>query len=211
MVKTYHNQFRLQWRSSSREPTLLLLTYSLFAKERQAFLDFFVMPEAQLRIIILVHLHKQSRLDLHTVQNHLGAESFSNLICKTVINQQSQFSYQGKVIIPKRVKEVHAYQRNDNLILDSDSMVVSEPNLEILANEVFCTHGSTTGFLDPLALFYLQTRGLPNSQSVILLTKSFLLSALTSSENQACFDASKLNDLEKQTLNRLAISGKANG
>lgn len=204
MVKTYHNRFQLQWHSDSQEPTVLLLTYSLSKQEKKAHLDFVVPHKANLKIMVLVYLKQQSQLSLFTTQNHLQPESSSNLICKAVVDKQSRFSYQGKIIIHKKAREAHAYQRNENLILDNSSEVISQPNLEILANQVYCTHGSFTSSLDQNQIYYLQTRGLSAKKAKTLLTKSFLLSSLYNYNN--CFSARQLHNLEKTTLAKLAFS-----
>lgn len=187
-----------------QEPTVLLLTYSLSGEQRSAHLDFVIPNLAKLKIIILVYLKQQSQFSLYTTQNHLQPESSSNLLCKTVVDKQSRFAYQGQIIIHQKAQEAHAYQRNENLILDNLSEVISQPNLEILANQVYCTHGSSTSSLDQNQIYYLQTRGLSAKKAKNLLTESFLLSALYNCDN--CFSARKLLNLEKNTLRKLAFS-----
>lgn len=98
--------------------------------------------------------------NLHTIQHHRAPNSTSNLLIKSVLRDQSKFHYHGLIRIDENCNGSHAYQRNQNLILSDQVTVKSEPDLEILSNEVFCTHGSTTGKPNPEQLYYLQTRGL---------------------------------------------------
>lgn len=111
---------------------------------------------------------------VETIQHHLSPKTFSNLLVKGVFFDQSRFSYQGLIKIEKEAQKSHAYQKNQNLIISPDCYVQSEPFLEILANDVFCTHGSTTGKLNEEEIYYLKTRGLNKKQARELLILGFL-------------------------------------
>lgn len=120
----------------------------------------------------------RSKLVLESKQIHEKEQSFSDLLCKSVVKDDSFFEYTGVVKIAKTGQKSHAYQRDENLLLSDSAGVKSEPKLEILANDVFCTHGATTSYLDDIELFYLQSRGLAKAEIENLLAKGFLLSAL---------------------------------
>lgn len=111
---------------------------------------------------------------LKTKQLHQAAGSTSNLLIKGVFKDRSKFVYQGLIRIEKNAQRSHAYQKNQNLVLSKDVYVDSRPFLEILANDVYCTHGSTTGGLNKDDVFYLMTRGLSKGGSENLLVKGFL-------------------------------------
>lgn len=115
---------------------------------------------------------------VETIQHHQVGDSTSNLLIKGVFEDKSKFDYAGLIRIEKDGQQSHAYQKNQNLILSPGVFVQSKPNLEILANDVFCTHGSTTGKLSEEQLFYVQSRGLNREQSQKLLVKGFIEEAI---------------------------------
>ena len=112
--------------------------------------------------------------DLHTIQHHQAPNSTSNLLIKSVLNDESHFNYHGLIRIDENCNGSHAYQKNQNLIVSDKAVVKSEPDLEILSNEVFCTHGSTTGKPNEEQLYYLQTRGLSLKTAQEIYVKGFL-------------------------------------
>lgn len=111
---------------------------------------------------------------IKTKQHHIAPDAKSNLLIKGIFNDDSRFHYEGLIKIEKKAQASHAYQKNQNIILSDGVFVRSEPFLEILANEVFCTHGSTTGKLNEDTLYYLMTRGLKKAQAKKLLLNGFL-------------------------------------
>ncbi len=117
---------------------------------------------------------KNHQFKIKTVQNHKVGDSTSNLLIKGVFYHSSQFYYQGLIRIEKGAQKSHAYQKNQNLILSEKVFVDSKPELEILANDVFCTHGSTTGRLNKEQIFYLKTRGLTEKKAEKLLVDGFI-------------------------------------
>lgn len=117
---------------------------------------------------------KSDNFHLETIQHHRVGDSFSNLFIKGVFFDNSKFIYQGLIRIEKNAQKSHAYQKNQNLIMSKDCFVDSRPFLEILANDVFCTHGSTTGKLSEEQLYYLTTRGLTPVQAKKLLIEGFI-------------------------------------
>ena len=97
---------------------------------------------------------------LNTIQHHKSGSNSSDLLVKGVFFDQSKFIYEGLIRIDENAQKSNAYQKNQNLIMSPLVFIDSRPFLEILANDVRCTHGSTTGKLDREQLYYLQTRGL---------------------------------------------------
>jgi len=117
---------------------------------------------------------KRARNNLHTIQHHKAPNSTSNLLIKSVLCDEAHFNYHGLIRIDANCNGSHAYQKNQNLILSSKAVVKSEPDLEILSNEVFCTHGSTTGKPNDEQMYYLQTRGLPLKKAQEVYVRGFL-------------------------------------
>ena len=85
-------------------------------------------------------------------------------------------------------QKTDGYQISQALLLDEDSQFLAKPELEIYADDVKCSHGSTTGALVQTALFYLRSRGVPRERAVVLLVLSFLADALDEIEDQGLRD-----------------------
>ncbi|OGK25830.1 hypothetical protein A3A46_00245 [Candidatus Roizmanbacteria bacterium RIFCSPLOWO2_01_FULL_37_13] len=116
----------------------------------------------------------KNQFKVETIQRHIAPESTSNLLIKGVFYDESKFIYQGLIRIEKEAQKSHAYQKNQNIIMSDKCFIDSRPFLEILANDVFCTHGSTTGKLNQNKIYYLQTRMLDKSAAEKLLIDGFI-------------------------------------
>lgn len=118
--------------------------------------------------------HKKDSFKVKTVQHHGVPGSQSNLLIKGVFDDESVFLYEGMIRIEKSAQGSHAYQKNQNLLLSPQVFVSSKPDLEILANDVYCTHGSTTGKLSKQELFYIQTRGVDSTKAEHIMVSGFI-------------------------------------
>jgi Fe-S cluster assembly protein SufD len=116
--------------------------------------------------------HQQFESVTHT--RHLAPYSESELILKNVLFADGRAKWSGMVKVEPEAIHSDGYQVNRNLILSNDASVESIPGLEILTNEVRCSHGSTTGRIDPEELFYLQSRGISIKDSQKLLVEGFI-------------------------------------
>ena len=97
---------------------------------------------------------------------------------KSVLNDNSKGIYQGKIFVDSKAQKTNAYQLSKALLLNNDTEFNGKPELEIYADDVKCSHGSTSGNLDESAIFYLMSRGLNYKQSKELLVNGFLLEVL---------------------------------
>jgi len=97
----------------------------------------------------------------------------SRELYKGILDDQARGVFNGLVIVRAGAQKTDAWQMNRNLLLSREALVHSTPQLEILANDVKCKHGSTTGQLDPAALFYLRSRGIGEAAARGLLTWAF--------------------------------------
>lgn len=150
-------------------------TYILFLCNYSGSLEIEIIAQhAQVYIFGLFIGKNKDDFQLKTIQHHRVGENFSNLLIKGVFFDQSRFIYEGLIRIDKNAQKTHAYQKNQNLIMSKNCFVDSRPFLEILANDVFCTHGSTTGQLNKEQLYYLQTRGLAIQQTEKILISGFI-------------------------------------
>lgn len=112
---------------------------------------------------------------LNTLQDHLKPSSISDLFIKSVLFDKSHFYYQGLIKIGKNAQKSNAYQKNQNLLMSRGAWADSRPKLEILANDVRCTHGATIGKIDESQLYYLSCRGLNKTQATGLIVEGYCL------------------------------------
>jgi len=116
--------------------------------------------KVELYMIGLYDIKNTDKYTIQTEQIHESPHSFSDLYILSLIKDISSFTFSGLIRIEKNAQHTHAYQKNQNVLLSKGGFVDSRPILEILADDVFCTHGSTTGPLSKDQLYYLQTKGL---------------------------------------------------
>ena len=126
---------------------------------------------------------KDEHIDNHTTINHLvsNCKSFENY--KGVLKENGVGVFNGKVIVHQDAQKIEAFQKNNNILIDQDSIIYSKPELEIYADDVKCSHGSTTGQFDDEALFYLRSRGLSIKKSLQLMTLGFINEVIQKTSN----------------------------
>jgi len=112
-------------------------------------------------------------LDTHTTIDHASPRCVSRELYKGILDGAARGVFHGKILVRKDAQKTDAVQTNRNLLLSRHALVNSTPALEILADDVKCKHGSTTGQLDALALFYLRSRGIGEDAARALLTWAF--------------------------------------
>jgi Fe-S cluster assembly protein SufD len=117
---------------------------------------------------------QMQHFDYHTVQNHRAAESFSNLDFRVVLKDKSMSAYTGLIRVEKDTVNCEAYQENRNLLLNRGTKAESIPELEILTDQVRCTHGATMGPIDPEQVFYLRSRGYSEAEAVKAVVRGFM-------------------------------------
>lgn len=112
-------------------------------------------------------------LDTHTTIDHARPRGTSRELYKGILDGSARGVFHGKILVRPDAQKTDAIQTNKNLLLSREALVNSTPALEILADDVKCRHGSTTGQLDAAALFYLQSRGIGAAEARALLTRAF--------------------------------------
>jgi Fe-S cluster assembly protein SufD len=112
-------------------------------------------------------------VDNHTVMNHRMPHCESNEVYKGVLLDTAIGVFNGKVLVQPDAQKTNAFQQNNNLLLSPRAVIYSKPQLEIYADDVKCSHGSTTGQLNPEALFYLRSRGISEAGARALLVQAF--------------------------------------
>ena len=112
----------------------------------------------------------------------VGCES--RQVFKKVLRNGAVGVFQGKILVKEGAQKTDGYQISQSLLLDDDSQFLAKPELEIYADDVACSHGSTSGAIDEEALFYLRSRGVPESEATDLLTLAFLAEAVEEIEDE---------------------------
>lgn len=133
---------------------------------------------ANVQILGMIIGSKKQAIRLYTEQLHEKPASVSDLLIKSVLFDQSRLYYQGLIKIAPLAQQSNAYQKNQNLLLSPHAWADSRPMLEILANDVRCTHGATIGTLDEEQLYYLSSRGIDRATASQLIVKGFLSDVL---------------------------------
>ncbi len=111
----------------------------------------------------------------------VGCES--RQVFKKVLRNGATGVFQGKILVKPGAQKTDGYQISQSLLLDEDSQFLAKPELEIYADDVKCSHGSTTGAIDETALFYLRSRGVEKDRATALLVLSFLADAIAEIED----------------------------
>ena len=137
----------------------------------------------------IINLKNDQHHEIKTNINHLAEKTKSYQLIKSVLNDNSKGVYQGKIFVNSKAQKTDGYQLSKALLLNKNTEFDAKPELEIYADDVKCSHGSTSGNLDEDAIFYLMSRGLNYQQSRQLLINGFLLDVVE-----------KITDLEIKNL-----------
>ena len=137
----------------------------------------------------IINLKNDQHHEIKTNINHLAENTKSYQLIKSVLNDNSKGVYQGKIFVNSKAQKTDGYQLSKALLLNKNTEFDAKPELEIYADDVKCSHGSTSGNLDEDAIFYLMSRGLNYQQSRKLLINGFLLDVVE-----------KITDLEIKDL-----------
>ena len=112
-------------------------------------------------------------LDTHTLVDHAQPNCMSNELYRGIVDGRATGVFNGKVFVRRDAQQTNAYQSSQGVVLSDDAHHYSKPELEIYADDVKCSHGSTTGELEPEHVFYLRSRGLSERQAKSLLLYAF--------------------------------------
>ena len=124
-------------------------------------------------LAVAVAKHQQE-FDARTLQDHVSPHTASDLLYKNALDDRARTIFGGLIRVEPHAHFTDAYQKVRNLLLSDDAEANSMPGLEILADNVRCTHGATSGQIDEDELFYLRTRGIPTKVAQRLLVTGFL-------------------------------------
>jgi Fe-S cluster assembly protein SufD len=130
-------------------------------------------PGATSRVTGAYFADGQQHLDYDTFQEHIAPRTESDFAFKGALRDRASTVWRGMIRVENEAQQTNAYQENRNLMLSPKAHADSIPGLEILANDVRCTHGSTTGQVDREQLFYLMARGLSRQEAERIIVRGF--------------------------------------
>lgn len=149
-------------------------TFSFGNKFIRNNLNFFIQEERTESHMDGITIIEDGQLvDHHTLADHKFANCFSNELYKGIYDGNAKGVFNGKVMVHPHAQKTNAFQQNNNILMTDKASVDTKPQLEIYADDVQCSHGCTIGQLDEDALFYLQSRGIPEKEGRALLLYAF--------------------------------------
>jgi len=126
----------------------------------------------------IINLTDSQHHEIKTNINHLAENTKSYQLIKSVLNENSRGIFQGKIFVDSSAQKTDGYQLSKAILLNKNAEFDGKPELEIYADDVKCSHGSTSGSLDENSIFYLMSRGLSNNEAKKLLINGFMLDAI---------------------------------
>ena len=124
-------------------------------------------------------MKENQHVDNHTTVDHIFPNCNSYELYKGVMDDKSTAVFNGKVFVRPNAQKINAFQSNANVLLSDDATINSKPELEIYADDVKCSHGSTTGQLDLEAVFYLRSRGISETDARSMVVAAFMTDVLS--------------------------------
>jgi len=137
-------------------------------------------------------------VDNHTLVDHLKPNCQSNELYKGIVGGKSTAVFNGQIFVEKDAQKTNAYQSSKNILISDDATVNAKPELEIYANDVKCSHGTSTGKVDENALFYLKARGIGEESARKLLLRAFAHEVIDQLKNETIKE--KVGELFEQAL-----------
>lgn len=144
--------------------------------------------------------NETEHVDNHTIMDHEVAHCDSNELYRGVLLDRAVGVFNGKVFVRQDAQKTNAFQSNGNILVSDDAVMNSKPELEIYADDVKCSHGSTTGQLDEGAMFYLRTRGISENTARRMLVTAFaedVLAEMVNDEVRELIDVNIENRLKQ--------------
>ncbi|MBR5724915.1 MAG: SufD family Fe-S cluster assembly protein [Bacteroidales bacterium] len=135
-------------------------------------------PGASLDLAGLYLCREAERVDLRVLVRHSSGGGTSRQLFKGIVGGTARAAFDGLIYVAQDAQKTQAYQENHTILLSDAARVESRPQLEIYADDVQCSHGATTGYLNPDELFYLRSRGIPEAEARRLQMVAFLAPVL---------------------------------
>jgi Fe-S cluster assembly protein SufD len=166
-------------------------------------------PGSESEMVAVYFGDQQQMLDFRTLQDHAAPHTRSELLFKGAVEDRAASVYSGLIRLREEAQKAEAYQTNRNLVLSEGARAESIPNLEILANDVQCSHGSTVGPIDDDQLYYLASRGIPPEAAERLIVLGFFDDVLARLPNRALAAPLRRTVVEKLDRSHQPAAGGA--
>ena len=131
-------------------------------------------PGAEAHLKGLYLCKADEKVNFRIVMHHCAPGCKSTQLFNGIAGGQAQVSFHGTIVVAPEAQQTEAYQENHNIVLTPEAKVTTQPQLEIYADDVKCSHGATVGQLNEDELFYMRSRGIPESEAKTLQMLSFL-------------------------------------
>ena len=131
-------------------------------------------PGAQLDLKVLYLCNADEQVNFRILAHHRAPGCHSTQLVKGIAGGIARVRFQGTIVVAPDAQQTEAYQENHNIVLTDQAQVDTQPQLEIYADDVKCSHGATVGRLNPDELFYMRSRGIPEKEARTLQMLSFL-------------------------------------
>lgn len=141
-------------------------------------------PGADVKMYSLTVAEETQEFDQRTFQTHKAESAVSDLLYKNALLDNARTIFSGLIKVAENAQQTDAYQTNRNLLLDPTAEANTLPGLEILANNVKCSHGATTGNVDPEELFYMMQRGISRREAMKLMVFGFFEEVIEKIDNE---------------------------
>ena len=126
----------------------------------------------------IINLKSNQQHEIKTNVNHLEENTKSYQLIKSILNENAKGIYQGKIFVDSKAQKTNGYQLSKAILLNENAEFDAKPELEIYADDVKCSHGSTSGCLDENSIFYLMSRGIKRNDAEKLLINGFIVDAV---------------------------------
>jgi len=140
---------------------------------------------AEVHLNGLFVVKENNHTDNHTMMEHRVPNCFSNELYKGIISDNATGVFNGKILVYHDAQKTNAYQSNKNILMGDKATINTKPQLEIYADDVRCTHGTSTGRLNDEALFYMRSRGLNEKLAKNILLQSFAKEVSNTIKNES--------------------------
>ena len=159
---------------------------------------------AKTEIYGVVLADNKSRSDVDTFVHHKAPYTYSNVLFNCAVSGKARSVFAGNIYVDQVAQKTDAYQKNQNLMLSPQARAESMPKLEIIADDVRCTHGANFTNYDPEQLFYMQSRGLSEAEAKSLLTAGFFQEIVEKADNDTV-----ANWLATLAKGKFSVTGRA--
>jgi len=150
--------------------------------------------------------HGNQHVDNHTFADHAKPNCMSNELYKGILDDNARGVFNGKIMVRKDAQKTNAYQSNKTILLSRTAKIDTKPQLEIFADDVKCSHGTTVGQLDEESEFYIKSRGVPQELAKSMLIRAFANDVIEKIKIEPLKE--QLNHMIFEHLHRVEIENK---